>query len=92
MENIDTMVHTAAADPTGVDIGIDPFNEGCRNIGHPAAGDAGLAVEYPIVLKAPCFGQILRREMVPLGDEVVVARIAADLEHTLHRQYSAFLT
>src|SRR3546814_1061774 len=65
-------------------VSVDPLDEGRSDIGHLPARNSRLAVDDPVALKLSRNRQVIARKVIPLGDRVIVPRIAADLENALH--------
>src|SRR3546814_12809956 len=61
-------------------VSVDPPDEGRSDIGHSPARNSRLAVDDPVALKLSRNRQVIARKVIPLGDRVIVPRIAADLE------------
>jgi hypothetical protein len=65
------------------EIWVDAVHEAGRYIGLAATSRTSFPVDDPVAHACFSCPQVNTREVVALSDEVVAARCAADLEHTL---------
>src|SRR3546814_11073845 len=80
----DLVAHTRIEVAGIARVSVDPLDEGRSDIGHSPARNSRLAVDDPVALKLSRNRQVIARKVIPLGDRVIVPRIAADLENALH--------